>query len=91
MRFATQLGGGRFLFPVGAIVVVALYRAGGHRDAALFTLAVLGANILDEAMKLVFQRMRPTPWFDYPLPSSYSFPAVTPLFPSAFIYRWQRS
>jgi undecaprenyl-diphosphatase len=75
MELVTQLGGGWFLFPIGALIVLALYRAGRRRDAALFTLAVLGANILDEAMKLVFHRTRPDAWFDYPLPRTYSFPS----------------
>ena len=75
MRFATQLGGGWFLWPLGAVIVGALYTAGRRRDAALFALAVLGANLLDEAMKLVFHRPRPVPWFEYPQPHSYSFPS----------------
>ena len=66
MKAATQLGGGWFLFPLGAIVTFGLYREGRRRDAALFVIAVLGANILDEGMKLVFQRVRPDPWFGYP-------------------------
>jgi undecaprenyl-diphosphatase len=75
MKFATQLGGGYFLFPLSALIVLALYRAGRQREAALFVVAVLGANILDEGMKLIFHRIRPIPWFDYPLPVTYSFPS----------------
>jgi undecaprenyl-diphosphatase len=75
MEVVTQLGGGWFLFPIGALVVTALYLAGRRRDAALFAVAVLGANILDEGMKLVFHRTRPDAWFDYPLPRTYSFPS----------------
>ena len=41
----------------------------------MFVIAVLGANILDEGMKLAFHRTRPVPWFDYPQPPSYSFPS----------------
>ena len=36
---------------------------------------MLGANLLDEGMKLIFHRPRPTPWFEYPPPSTYSFPS----------------
>jgi undecaprenyl-diphosphatase len=75
MKFVTQLGGGWFLYPLGALVVFALYSSGRRRDAALFTVAVLGANIVDEGMKLVFHRARPEAWFDYPLPPTYSFPS----------------
>jgi undecaprenyl-diphosphatase len=75
MEFITQLGGGWFLFPIGALIVLALYRSGRRRDAALFAVAVLGADILDEVMKLVFHRSRPDAWFDYPIPGNYSFPS----------------
>ena len=30
---------------------------------------------MDEAVKLFFHRARPEPWFDYPLPRTYSFPS----------------
>ena len=75
MKIATQFGGGWFLYPLGVLIVASLYQAGRRREAALFVIAVLGANILDEAMKLVFHRERPTPWFGYPRPPSYSFPS----------------
>ena len=43
--------------------------AGGGKRA-LFALAVVGANLVSETMKLFFHRLRPEPWFGYPLPSS---------------------
>jgi undecaprenyl-diphosphatase len=75
MKSLTQLGGGWFLFPLGALIVWRLHSAGRRRESALFAVAVLGANILDEAMKLVFHRPRPIPWFDYPQPGTFSFPS----------------
>ena len=75
MRVITQLGGGWFLLPLGALITFALHREGRRRDAALFVIAVLGANILNEGMKLIFHRERPTPWFGYPEPITYSFPS----------------
>ena len=75
MRVVTQMGGTVFVLLVSTFVVAWLYRAGRRKEAALFTVAVLGANIFDEAMKLVFHRERPTPWFGYPLPGTYSFPS----------------
>lgn len=75
MKFTTLLGGGWFLFPVGTLIVWALYKAGRRRESVLFVIAVLGANLLDEGMKLIFHRPRPTPWFEYPAPSTYSFPS----------------
>ena len=75
MKFATQLGGAMFLLPLGTLITVWLYRERRHREAALFVIAVLGANALDEGMKLIFHRERPFPWFDYPRPSGFSFPS----------------
>jgi undecaprenyl-diphosphatase len=75
MKVATQLGGGWFLYPLGALIVGTLYRAGRRRESALFAVAVLGANLLDQGMKLVFHRPRPIPWFEYPQPDSFSFPS----------------
>ena len=75
MRFASWVGGGWVLWPGGILLVVLLHRAGRRRDAMLFALAVVGANLIDETMKLLFHRARPEAWFGYPLPSSYSFPS----------------
>lgn len=75
MKVATQFGGGWFLFPFGALITWMLYRAGRRRDAVIFVVAVLGANLIDEGMKLIFHRPRPLPWFEYPEPITYSFPS----------------
>jgi undecaprenyl-diphosphatase len=75
MKFATQLGGGWFLTPLAVLIVGSMFVAGRRRDAALFTIAVLGANLLNESMKLIFHRPRPIPWFEYPRPGTYSFPS----------------
>jgi undecaprenyl-diphosphatase len=75
MRGASLAGGGWGLWPVGVAVAVWLARAGRGRDAALFGIAVVGANLVSESMKLFFHRPRPVPWFGYPLPTTYSFPS----------------
>ena len=75
MRGVTELGGGFFLWPLGALLVLWLAMSGRRRDAVLLTVAVVGANAFGEAMKLVFQRARPGPWFGYPRPFTYSFPS----------------
>jgi len=75
MWFASWLGSGWVLWPGGALLVGLLDRAGGRRDALLFALAVVGANLINESMKAMFHRPRPEPWFGYPLPSTYSFPS----------------
>jgi len=75
MWFASWLGSEWVLWPGGMLVVGLLDRAGRRRDALLFALAVVGASLINESMKLLFHRPRPEPWFDYPLPGTYSFPS----------------
>jgi undecaprenyl-diphosphatase len=75
MKVVTQLGGGWFLWPLGTVVVLCLLFLKRGFDAAWFAYAVLGANLIDQAMKLFFQRPRPEPFFGYDKPDSYSFPS----------------
>jgi undecaprenyl-diphosphatase len=75
MKGATQAGGGWVLWPVGAAVAAMLARAGKGSRAGWLAITVIGANLVDEGMKLFFHRPRPEPWFGYPLPSTYSFPS----------------
>jgi undecaprenyl-diphosphatase len=75
LKFVTTLGGGWFLWFFGAMIVFHLSRENRRREAALFAIAVLGANILDQAMKLAFHRVRPDPYFNYPRPDTFSFPS----------------
>jgi undecaprenyl-diphosphatase len=75
MEGASLAGGGWCLWPAGLLIVGLLARAGIGRQAALFAITVLGANLLNEAMKLLFHRPRPEPWFGYPQPPTYSFPS----------------
>ena len=75
MIAASWAGSGFVLWPLGALIVLLMARAGREREGALFAVAVVGANLISESLKLFFHRMRPEPWFGYPLPSSYSFPS----------------
>ena len=75
MRAATQFGDGWVLWPLGMLIVVWLEREGRRMEAVLFAIAVIGANLVDEGMKLVFHRPRPEPFFGYPSPVTYSFPS----------------
>ena len=75
MWFASWMGSGWVLWPGGVLLACLLDRAGRRNDALLFALAVVGANLLNEEMKLLFHRARPQPWFDYPLPPTFSFPS----------------
>lgn len=75
MIFASQVGGGWVLWPAGALIVGLMASAGRGREAALFGVAVVSANLVNEGMKLVFHRPRPEAWFGYPLPGTFSFPS----------------
>jgi undecaprenyl-diphosphatase len=45
---------------------------------------MLGASVLDFTLKHTFRRARPSPFFDYPLPTSFSFPSGHALFAFCF-------
>src|ERR1019366_2051463 len=75
MEAASLAGGGWGLWPVGVLIAGLLARAGRGREVAVFAVAVLGANLLNEAMKRIFHRPGPEPWFGSPEPPTYSFPS----------------
>ena len=75
MEGITRLGEAWFIFPFVLLVVVMLRRSGRTNEAVLFAVAVAGAEVVNESLKLIFQRTRPEAFFGYPLPGSYSFPS----------------
>ncbi len=72
---ATHLGGGEVLWPSGLVVALWLVNTGRRREAARFGIALVAANLVDEALKWGIHRARPLPWFGVAAPSSYSFPS----------------
>lgn len=74
-RVVTSLGSVWFLTLVGLCVVLGFLKAGRRRAALLFAITMAGATLLNVVLKLSFRRTRPAPFFDTPLPSSYSFPS----------------
>jgi undecaprenyl-diphosphatase len=84
MIVASAIGESYVLLPLSAVIVFALWRSGHRHRAILFTIAMTGALLVDEALKLTFRRARPQPFFDYPLPHSYSFPSGHALFSVVF-------
>jgi undecaprenyl-diphosphatase len=83
----------RLITTLGSPVVLALLgvAAAGFfawrrwwRGAVLLVVSMAGAGLLDLALKLTFHRKRPSAFFDYPLPRSYSFPSGHALFSLCF-------
>jgi undecaprenyl-diphosphatase len=71
------------LFGVGAAVVFVARR--WWRAAVLVLITMWGAMVLDLALKQLYGRARPAPFFDfYPAPGSYSFPSGHALFAVCF-------
>lgn len=75
MRMFTALGTAGFFWIASTAVTMIL--AGLNRRAAALRFAIImaGAGVLDTVLKLAFHRPRPAPFFDTPLPHSYSFPS----------------
>jgi undecaprenyl-diphosphatase len=75
MRGFTLLGSAWFLVPLGILLVCLLIATGQRAEAALLVVAALGGEAIDQALKLFFERPRPTAYFNYPQPDTYSFPS----------------
>lgn len=75
MSVVTELGG---LVAVPVIAVLwagLLWWRGRRRDAALLAATVIGATLLNTALKAVFQRDRPDFWEHLVVENSFSFPS----------------
>jgi undecaprenyl-diphosphatase len=75
MRGVSLLGSEVGLVPLGVILVWWLAAAGRRRAAVVFAAAALGAEALDQILKLLFHRPRPEPFFGYAEPLTHSFPS----------------
>jgi len=84
MRSITQLGAPPFVILVGAVVVWRLVAVGRKRAAILFVTSVLGAEALDQILKLLFHRPRPEAFFGLADPTTYSFPSGHAITSSCF-------
>nr|MBA3713130.1 phosphatase PAP2 family protein [Pyrinomonadaceae bacterium] len=84
MHGITTLGSTTLLITIGVCVAFAFMLVGWRRGVVLFAITMAGAIILNAALKLSFHRARPVPFFDTPLPSSYSFPSGHALFSVCF-------
>ena len=75
MRGASLFGGPAVLIPVGVVMALAFLARGWRRGALLVVVTLAGTGLLNGLLKLSFARVRPTAFFDYPLPGSPSFPS----------------
>jgi undecaprenyl-diphosphatase len=75
MRAVTYLGSNEFLLIAGAGVVLAFVLTRRGRAAVTLLITMAGAALLNVTLKLSFGRERPEPFFDTPLPESFSFPS----------------
>ncbi|MCL4402148.1 MAG: phosphatase PAP2 family protein [Acidobacteria bacterium] len=80
MRIFTTIGSPPFLAAFGAGIVIGMWYIGWLRGAYLFVITIAGAGVLDFTLKLAFHRPRPHPFFNTPVPHSYSFPSGHALF-----------
>ena len=84
MQAASILGSPGVLGPAAFVIFFLLLRIGWRREAWLFLVALLGALVLEQIMKLGFHRARPAAFFGIPAPSSYSYPSGHALFAVCF-------
>jgi len=75
MLAITQLGSGWVLWPLGFVIVAWLEGKGRRRDAVWLAITLVGAFILNEVAKVIFQRPRPQPFFGLTAPFTFSFPS----------------
>jgi undecaprenyl-diphosphatase len=75
MRGVSLCGSEVILVPLGVILVCWLVAAKRRRAAVVFAVAALGAEALDQIMKLLFDRPRPEPFFGLASPVTHSFPS----------------
>jgi undecaprenyl-diphosphatase len=75
MRGVSLIGSEVFLVPLGLILVWRLVAAKRRRAAVVLAVAALGAEGLDQIMKLLFARPRPDPFFGLASPITHSFPS----------------
>ena len=84
MWFASRFGGPSRLSVIAVILFAVFVWKRWFRGVVLLLVTLGGAGLLDVILKLSFQRERPNPLFDYPLPASYSFPSGHALFSFVF-------
>jgi len=75
MRGITQLGSMVLLVILGGFLFWRLAKVGRRKEAITLAIAALGAEGLDQLLKLLFERPRPAVFFGLAQPATYSFPS----------------
>jgi len=78
------IGSPACLIVLGCVAVAHFVRSGRPRIAMLFVITILGAELLDQILKLLFHRTRPVAFFGLAEPMGYSFPSGHSLVSFAF-------
>lgn len=84
MRNVTNMGSFLWLTPLTVILTLGLAVFRRPSDARLLLISLAGAFLFDIPLKLVFQRVRPEPYFGTPLPASFSYPSGHAIFATCF-------
>ena len=85
MVAASLYGGPSWLVPIGLALALAFLMRGWPRGALLVVVTLSGAGLLNVLLKQTFARIRPDPFFDYPLPVSHSFPSGHAFFAASLL------
>jgi len=75
MIIMSAIGEPYVLWPLGGLAFYGFWRAGLKDSAVLFIIAMCGTLAIEQILKFAIHRPRPESFFDYPLPTSYSFPS----------------
>ena len=84
MQFSSFLGSTMFLGAATVLLITMFLVKRQNRSAIILAVVMTGAVILNYVLKVNFQRPRPLPYFDTPLPASFSFPSGHSLFSACF-------
>lgn len=84
MQVFSFLGSTVFISTASLLLVLLFIFKRQSRAAVLLAIVMIGAIILNYTLKINFGRMRPVPYFDTPLPDSFSFPSGHSLFSACF-------
>jgi membrane-associated phospholipid phosphatase len=84
MIAASRYGGPSWLVPIGVALALLFLIRGWPRGALLIAVTLAGAALLNGMLKQTFARARPVAFFDYPLPTSLSFPSGHAFFAASF-------